>query len=57
LRFPGIAATVAPNEASIFGSAREFDEVAISRGFPQNDEFGFGRGEALRLQQQIARFL
>ena len=34
-----------------YGSEQEFDKSHISRGFPENHEFGFGDGHALRLEQ------
>jgi hypothetical protein len=36
-----------------FGSEQEFDKRPISRGFPENREFGFGDGHALRLEQKV----
>jgi hypothetical protein len=42
-------------ELSFFwGSEQEFDKRPISRGFPENHEFGFGDGHALRLEQKVA---
>ena len=35
---------------TIFGSAREFDGVCSSRGFPENDKFGPGHRHALSLE-------
>ena len=36
-----------------FGSAREFGEVPILRGFPESDEFGLRGRQSLRLQQEV----
>jgi hypothetical protein len=41
----------------ISGSEREFDRVAILRGFVKDEEFDLGRRRALRLQQQVAKVL
>jgi len=38
----------------IIGSEQEFDKKAISRGFPEHDEFGFGDGQTLSLEEQVA---
>src|SRR5579864_3049773 len=39
--------------ARIYGSEQEFDKRPISRGVPENHEFGFGDGHALRLEQEV----
>ena len=36
------------------GSEQESDKEPISRGFPENHEFGFGGGHALSLEEQVA---
>ena len=36
-----------------FGSEQEFDKRPISRGFPENHEFGFGDSHTLSLEEQI----
>jgi asparagine synthase (glutamine-hydrolysing) len=37
-----------------FGSEQEFGKRAISRGFPENREFGLGDGHALSFEEQVA---
>src|SRR6266576_2609114 len=39
----------------LLGSEQESRKPCILRGFLKNEEFGLGRGQALRLQQQIVR--
>jgi hypothetical protein len=39
--------------ANNIGSEQESGKLCILRGFLKNEEFGLGRGQALRLQQQI----
>jgi hypothetical protein len=38
----------------IMGSEQEFDKGSILRGLPEHDEFGFGDGHALSLEEQVA---
>jgi hypothetical protein len=38
---------------TISGSEQEFDKRPISRGFPENHEFGFGDSHTLSLEEQI----
>jgi hypothetical protein len=49
--------TVEKTEHSVSkdGSARESEAVAILRGFLKNEKLSSGRGQALRLQQQVAQ--
>jgi hypothetical protein len=37
-------------EAALSGSEQESDKEPISRGFPENHEFGLGSGHALSLE-------
>src|SRR5689334_21878972 len=40
-----------------YGSEQEFERRAISCGSPESDEFSFGSGHALSLEEQVAEVL
>jgi hypothetical protein len=41
------------DRASFSGSEQEFDKKPISRGFPENHEFGLGDSHTLSFEEQI----
>jgi hypothetical protein len=50
----GSATTFSDFVDGTYGSEQEFDKRSKSRGSPEHDEFGFGDGHTLSLEEQVA---